>query len=132
MGDMRFYDESVREGLEEWLEANGYVWSVEQNLWLDAEGNEADWDAIYDEVWAEDDITGNGPCGYPYEDDEALFSAIRNIDFEHFRAILEDFGISIDEEIKHRTSWREMAQWADCLARLDALDRVIWAVQRDK
>lgn len=131
MSDEFFYDVSVREGLENWLESNGYVWSAEQHLWLDAEGNEADWDAIYDEVWAEDDITGNGPYGYLYEDDEALFSAVKRIDFERFREIVEDFGIDMSAELKRFASWREMAQWADCLARLDALDRAIWVVQEN-
>lgn len=128
--DKSFYDRQVGMTLRDWLMMNGYVWSAEQNLWLDAEGNEADWDAIYDEVWAEDDITGNGSYGYPYEDEGALFSAVKHLDFERFREIVEDFGIDVSAELKRFASWREMAQWADCLARLDALDRAIWAVQQ--
>ena len=130
--EKNFYDKQVEMGLRDWLMMNGYVWSVGpqgQHLWTRVEGGEPDWDAIYDEVWAEDDITGNGPYGYPYEDDGALFSAVRRIEFGRFREIVENFGIDVTAELKRFTSWREVAKWADCLARLDALDRAIWAVQ---
>lgn len=129
MDERDFYDVVVAEGLHGWLEMNGYAWNAETRKWSAPEGGEPDWDAIYDEVWAEDSVTGNGPYGYPYEDDGALFSAVRHIDFERFRDIVEDFGIDVREELRRFASWREVAQWADCLMRLNALVHAIWAMK---
>lgn len=127
------YEYWVAEALVDWLMSNSYVYvpslDGRENYWANAEG-EADWDAVYDEVWCTDEVVGNGPMGhFPYEDEGALFSAVKHIDFERFWDFAEEFGVDAMKIARQYNSWKELAECADSWARLEALGGAIGLVK---
>lgn len=128
-----YYVMSVAEAIEDWMVREGYEARYDADGkpdWRDGEtGEKVDWDRIYDEVWALDDVTGNGPNGgFPYATEEELWSAVKSQDFSTFCAILREWDISWNE-VETFKSWHDFAQYLDTLARLYVLGPALGAVQ---
>lgn len=131
--DENFYVMSVAEAIEDWMVREGYearYGADGKPDWYDGEtGEKADWDAIYDKVWALDDVTGNGPNGgFPYVTEGELWAAVKSQDFSTFCDILREWDVSWDE-VGNFSSWREFAQYLDTLARLYVLGPALGAVR---
>lgn len=58
---------------------------------------------LYDQLWAEDDVTGNGAYGYFKDEDKAKAAVIDNMDI--LKDAIVNFCISPEEIIKHLFDW---------------------------
>lgn len=131
--DKDFYIRAVAEAIEDWMGWQGYeahYGADGRPDWRDEEtGEKVDWDHIYDEVWALDEVTGNGPnFGYQYDTDEELWAAVKSQDFSTFCEILREWDMSWNE-VQTFSSWHDFAQYLDTLARLYVLGIALGAVQ---
>lgn len=111
------YLEAMVEDITEWMEDNYFNISEYTDL-------EEAHEYLHDELWDEDDITGNGEMGYAARVDyenylchnwDALIDAIENfgVDTNTIITILQKRDVNI------------ILQWCDTLIRLNTLDMAI-------
>ena len=108
----------VTNDVECWLDQNDFDLTQFENREEAAE-------FLYDELWTEDAITGNGPDGYASEEEcEEFLCHNLNLLFD----ALFEFG-ELDESLldalhKHHKE-KNLARWADCTIRCYVLDNAI-------
>lgn len=76
------YEEAVRNDIENWLEENG-------ERYADDDGT-ISYDAVYDDMFIDDSITGNGSGSYTFNTWTAEDNLCHNLDL--LRDAIEDFG----------------------------------------
>lgn len=106
------YRQHIRDDINDYISANGIEITSEPECW----------DELYDKLWAEDDVTGNGKNFY----DSSANCAIYLYDnLELFLDAMEDFCLDPHEIFNHRG---EFYQWADCLVRLYLMPEVLSSI----
>lgn len=94
---MYSYEEAMKDDIREFLDdvRNGN-WNVDIN----------DRDALYDAMWADDGVTGNGSGSYWFSTEKAkeAFLGDDNAD-DYVREAMNDFGIGAEEAAKHLFDW---------------------------
>lgn len=117
------YLEAMVEDITEWMEYNNFDLSEYTDL-------EEAHEYLHDELWDEDDITGNGEKGYATKVDyenylchnwDALIEAIEDfcVDMNNIINLLEKKDVTL------------ILQWCDSLIRLNTLDMAIETALED-
>lgn len=108
----------VTNDIENWLEFNDFDLSQ-------FEDREEAAEFLCDELWAEDNITGNGPGGYASEEEcEEYLCHNLNLLFD----ALFEFGEleeSLLDNLHKRYKEKNLARWADCTIRCYVLNNAI-------
>ena len=112
--------------------ATDILWYIDANITLE------DWefrtdleDYLYDELWTEDDITGNGPDGYASEEEcEEYLCHNLNLLFDALFEFGELEESLLDNLHKHYKE-KNLARWADCTIRCYLLGEVLHNVLND-
>ena len=114
------YLEEITNDIECWMDKDGDPFDISQ-----FEDREEAKEFLYDELWTEEAITGNGPYGYASEEECEEFLC-HNLDLL-FNALFE-FGeleeSLLDDLHKHHKE-KNLARWADCTIRCYVLDNAI-------
>ncbi len=108
----------VTNDIENWLDFNDFDLSQFDNREEAAE-------FLRDELWAEDDITGNGPYGYASEEEcEEFLCHNLNLLFDALFEFGELKELLLNNLHKHYKE-KNLARWADCTIRCYVLGNAI-------
>lgn len=106
----------VTNDVECWMDKDGDPFDLSQ-----FEDREEAAEFLRDELWAEDDITGNGPDGYASEAEcEEFLCHNWDLVIEGF----DTFGVSIPD-LRAQYKKNSLARYIDCFVRLYVLDNAI-------
>lgn len=104
----------VANDVENWLNYNNFDLSQFEN-------REEAVEFLRDELWVEDDVTGNGPNGYAREEEcEEFLCHNWDLVIEGF----DTFGVSIPD-LRAQYKKNSLARYIDCFVRLYILDNAI-------
>ena len=124
------YEVAVRESLYDWLEQEGWYWDADGRL-RDPYGVWMDEEDLRDAVWAEDDVTGNGPLEYwpgEFPWNCTIEDAVTS-NWVHLFEIILAWGIGGQSLAQNAANgFRDFCVWADIILRLDALDGAIYDI----
>lgn len=100
----------VANDVENWLDWNNFELS-------DFEDREEAMEFLYDELWSEDKVTGNGPNGYAYEEECEEFLC-HNL-YLLFEALFEfgEMEESLLDKLQKHIKEKNFARWADSTIR---------------
>ena len=112
------YVEEITDDILNWLEENEF----DLSKFDDREDAES---FLHDELWAEDDITGNGSDGYASEEECEEFLC-HNLNLL-FNALFEfgELEESLLDDLHKHYKEKDLARWADCMIRCYVLDSAI-------
>ena len=114
------YREVIKADIREWLNDNPY------------EGEPDDiFENIYDQIWGEDDVTGNGGCWY---DSESRCEEYICHNFDLFFEALLEFGeleAELIQQIKRYHEEGSFARFADCTIRCYLLSECLYEVLKE-
>ena len=106
----------VANDIECWMDKDGDPFDLSR-----FENREEAAEFLRDELWAEDDITGNGPYGYASEEKcEEFLCHNWDLVIEGF----DTFGVSIPD-LRAQYKKKNLARYIDCFVRLYVLDNAI-------
>ena len=108
------YEEAVRNDIENWLDENG-------ERYADDDGT-ISYDAVYDDMFIDDSITGNGSGSYTFNAWTAEENLCHNLDL--FRDAIEDFGGDYERAM-------QSAETADVIIRCYLLSSLLQEVLDD-
>lgn len=110
------YLEAITNDIECWMDREGDPFDISQ-----FENREEAAEFLRDELWTEDDITGNGPDGYASEEEcEEYLCHNWDLVIESF----DTFGISASD-LRAQYKKNNLARYIDCSVRLYVLDNAI-------
>lgn len=108
----------VTNDIECWMDKDGNLFDLSQ-----FEDREEAAEFLRDELWAEDDITGNGPNGYA---DEYLCEEFLCHNLDLLIEAMREFDVMHDPfSIRSYIDNHRLARWADCTIRCYILDNAI-------
>lgn len=106
----------VANDIECWMDKDGDPFDISQ-----FENREEAAEFLRDELWAEDEITGNGPYGYASEEEcEEFLCHNWDLVIEGF----DTFGVSTSD-LRAQYKKNSLARYIDCFVRLYVLDNAI-------
>ena len=110
------YYTEVANDIECWMDKDGDPFDLSQ-----FENREEAAEFLRDELWSEDEITGNGPYGYASEEEcEEFLCHNWDLVIESF----DTFGVSI-LDLRAQYKKNSLARYIDCFVRLYVLDNAI-------
>lgn len=111
------YLEAMVEDITEWMEYNDFDLSEYTDL-------EEAHENLYDELWGEDDVTGNGEMGYATKVDYENYLCHN---WDAFFEAIENFCVDMNDiiEIFNKSDSTEFLKYCDTLIRLNTLDMAI-------
>lgn len=107
------YEENMKEDIKAWIEEN-----------ISIEDNDVDYDDIYESLWIEDSVTGNGSGSYTFNREEAKEYVVDNM--ELCQDALREFCTPA-EEIGNRFL-NEDWEWLDVTIRCYLLGQLLGEV----
>ena len=114
------YYKEVANDIECWMDKDGDPFDLSQ-----FEDREEAEEFLYDELWTEAAITGNGPGGYASEEEcEEYLCHNLNLLFDALFEFGELEASLLDDLHKHYKE-KNLARWADCTIRCYVLDSAI-------
>lgn len=112
------YKRAIIDDIKDWIVNDTDI--IENGIKEERDDELVNW--IYDEIWAEDGVTGNGIFGYaPADKCEEYLAGNLRLAFE----ALENFSVSLKELAKKDTN--ELIRYLDCTIRCYLLDECIAA-----
>lgn len=117
------YLEAMIEDIKEWMRDNDFDLNDYEDL-DDAH------EYLYDALWAEDSITGNGPMGYAKRQD---YEDYLSHNWDELINAIDNFYVTMDGiiSILEKRDVGYILQWCDSLIRLNLLPEAISAVLDD-
>ena len=111
------YLEAMAEDITEWMENNNFDLSEYTDL-------EEAHEYLHDELWDEDDVTGNGELGYAAKVDYENYLCYN---WDAFFEAIKNFYVDMNDiiEIFNKGDSTEFLKYCDTLIRLDTLDMAI-------
>ena len=111
------YLEAMVEDITEWMEYNNFDLSEYTDL-------EEARECLYDELWGEDDVTGNGEMGYATKVDYENYLCHN---WDAFFEAIENFYVDMNDiiEIFNKSDSTEFLKYCDTLIRLNTLNMAI-------
>lgn len=106
---MYSYEDNMKVDIKDWIEEN-----------VDLE-KDFDYDEVYEALWVEDSVTGNGSGSYTFDREEAKEYVIDNMDLA--KEAIEEFGI--DAKTIGEKFLNEEWEWMDVTIRCNMLDWVL-------
>ena len=114
------YLEEITNDIECWMDKDGDPFDISQ-----FEDRNDTIEYLYDELWGEDSITGNGNCWYDTESQcEEYICHNLNLLFDALFEFGELEESLLDDLHKHHKD-KNLARWADCTIRCYVLDNAI-------
>ena len=117
------YLEAIVEDIKEWMRDNDFDLNDYEDL-DDAR------EYLYDALWDEDSITGNGPMGYAKRKD---YEDYLSHNWDELINAIDNFYVVMDDVINilEKRDVGYILQWCDSLIRLNLLSEAISAVLDD-
>ena len=118
------YREIIKADIREWIINNNYEFNEDDPF-------DTIFDSIYDQLWIDDDVTGNGGCWYDSEGRCEEYIC-HNLDLL-FEALIEfgELEASLINNIKRNNQDGTFARWADCTIRCYLLSECLYEVLRE-
>ena len=103
------YKNCMKEDIREWIRCEGFEFTDDVD---------SDCEALSNEVWAEDCVTGNGPQGY--DDEDKCLEYVKD-NLRLALQVVAEFNIDLNKLVEERNP----AQRMDCFIRCYLLDECV-------
>ena len=107
------YEEAVKQDIRDYIEENGWTNPIER-------------DALYEELWTADSVTGNGSGSYTFSAAEARETIFSDDNAEDYiRNLIDEFGLDAKTIAEHFMDWEYWDVSIRCYLLGQCLDDVL-------